>query len=66
MLQSIARSLDELGLKKSEALSRVRSIVLIRTAQILEAMTERYRLPGGDTTDQSQPTKKTDLPKLPG
>jgi hypothetical protein len=66
MLQSIARSLDDLGLKKGEALSRVRSIVLIRTAQILEAMTERYRLPGGDTTRQSQGANNPDLPKLPG
>jgi hypothetical protein len=66
MLQSIARSLDELGLKKGEALSRVRSIVLIRTAQILEAMTERYHLPGGDTTGQSQAANNPELPKLPG
>jgi hypothetical protein len=66
MLQSIARSLDELGLKKGEALSRVRSIVLIRTAQILEAMTERYRLHGGETSGQGQLPENPDLPRLPG
>jgi hypothetical protein len=66
MLQSIARSLSELGLKKGDAQSRVRSIVLIRTAQILEAMTERNRLPAGDTTGGSQPAEHNDVPRLPG
>jgi hypothetical protein len=66
LLQSIARSLDELGLKKGEALSRVRSIVLIRTAQILEAMTDRYRLPGGEATGHGQQADNTDNSKLPG
>jgi hypothetical protein len=59
ILQSIARSLEELGLKKGEALSRVRSILLIRTAQLLEAMTEHNRLPEGDKTGGN-------LPELPG
>ena len=66
LLQSIARSLDELGLKKGEARSRLRSIVLMRTAQILEAMSERYRLTGGDSTGQGPTARESDLPKLPG
>jgi hypothetical protein len=66
ILQSIARSLEELGLKKGEALSRVRSILLIRTAQLLEAMADRNRLPEGDKTGGSLPAGNTDLPKLPG
>jgi hypothetical protein len=66
LLQSIARSLDELGLKKGEARTRLRSIVLMRTAQILEAMTERYRLTGGESTGQSLTTQESDQPKLPG
>jgi hypothetical protein len=66
ILQSIARSLEELGLKKGEALSRVRSILLIRTAQLLEAMADRNRLPEGDKTGGSLPARNTDLPELPG
>lgn len=66
LLQSIARSLEEIGLDKSKARSRLRSIVLMRTAQILEAMTERYRLTGGDTKGSGTSSEKTEPPKLPG
>lgn len=66
LLQSIARSLDELGLDKSKARSRLRSIVLMRTAQILEAMTARYHLTGGDTGEQGNNSAQSGTPKLPG
>jgi hypothetical protein len=66
LLQSIARSLDELGLDKSKARGRLRSIVLMRTAQILEAMTAQYRLPGGNSDSQSSDAAQSETPKLPG
>lgn len=62
LLQSIARSLDELGLEKNQARSRLRSIVLMRTAQILEAMTAQYRLPGGDSGEQGANSARSETP----
>jgi hypothetical protein len=66
ILQSIARSLNELGLKKADTLARVRSILLIRTAQILEAMADRNRLPEGDTSGDNQPASNSEPPRIPG
>jgi len=66
LLKSIIRSLGELGLEEDQSQARLRSIVLMRTAQILEAMTERNRLPGGDSTGQSLPNRDSGVPKLPG
>jgi hypothetical protein len=65
ILQSIARSLDAMGLKKGENLARVRSILLYRTAQLLEALADRKRLPE-NTTDETQPVRNPGLPKLTG
>jgi hypothetical protein len=66
LLQSIARSLDDLGLKKGDSRSRLRSIVLMRTAQILEAMTDHNLLTGGEQADQGLAPNEPDYPSLPG
>jgi hypothetical protein len=51
LLTSIARALDEIGLN-GETRPHLRSIVLMRTAQILEAMTDNFGLPEGGAAPQ--------------
>ena len=66
LLQSIARSLEELGLDREKAPARLRSIVLMRTAQILEAMTARYHLPEGGSDQKKPNTGQSGSSKLTG
>jgi regulator of protease activity HflC (stomatin/prohibitin superfamily) len=58
MLMSIARGLQDAGLEdKGNSKENLQNIILMRTAQILEALTEQNRQPPKDASGSTSPSK---------